>query len=292
MRIRKIQLLIGPLVDTENTDTTQALELVTTGASNELAVQFSVVKSIDSTLNRAEFLIENLNRETESKLNQENLAVELRAGWLDAAPTQQDSNPSSETGILTIHKGGIKAVDPTGNLTRFSSVDGAGPTFFAVTNLSYSGSDSLEQVVRDLVSDMQNITIGRLTLTGKLGFKGRQFSGKTVDQLNNLAHQFGFTWSIQDGVFQAFMDDASTEKTYTFNDNAIEEIRPLKGADGNLNGFYMRAYLDPRVNAGDLIAIDSASKPQYNGVYVANKHTMNGASHSNDWVSLFEMVRN
>ena len=280
MKIRQIELYVGPFVDTENTSTATALKLLSTGASNELSVSFVVVKTVDSTLNKAAVQVENLNRETESKFNQENLAIELRCGWID-----------SGTGILTIHKGGLKIIDPQGDITRITSVDGAGASLFAVTNRSYSGQESLEQVVTDLVSDMPNIKVGKLSLTGKIGFKGRNFSGKTTDQLNMLAHQFGFTWSIQDGVFQAFMDSASTEKIYVFNDNTIEDIRPIRGADGSLTGFAMRSYLDPRINPGDIIEINSVSRPQYNGRYLDTKHTMTGQSHGEEWSSVFEMVK-
>lgn len=291
MRIRKIELYVGPFVDTKNTDTTSALKLLSTGDSDELAIRFAVIKTIDSTLNKAEVSIDNLNYETQTKFNQENLAIELRCGWLSEAPTADNPNPSSETGILTIHKGGLKIINSDKLTTRITSADGAGAAQLAITNRSYSGKDELEKVVRDLVGDMVNVQIGKLSLTGKLGFKGRQFSGRTTDHLNALAHQFGFTWSIQDGVFQAFMDDGDTEKVYTFTDNTIEDIRPVKGADGLGEGFAMRSYLDPRVNAGDVIQVDSKSRPQYSGRYVVTKHTMNGSSHENDWASVFEMVR-
>lgn len=280
MKIRQIELYVGPFVDTENTSTATALKLLSTGAANELSIDFAVIKSVDSTLNKAEIQIQNLNRDTESRFNQENLAIELRCGWID-----------SGTGILTIHKGGLKIINPQGDITRITSVDGAGASLLAVTNRSYSGQDSLEQVVKDLVSDMPNIKLGKVAITGKLGFKGRNFSGKTTDQLNALAHQFGFTWSIQDGVFQAFMDTESTEKVYVFNDNTIEDIRPIRGADGSLTGFAMRSYLDPRINPGDIIEINSVSRPQYNGQYLDTKHTMTGASHKSEWASVFEMIK-
>ena len=278
MKIRRIEILVGPFTDVETTDTSSALQVVSTGMHNELSVGFVVEKTIASSSNKAEITFTNLNRETETKFNQENLAIEIRAGY-----------PDSDAGVLVLHKGGVKIVEPSGNQLRVTSADGAGAFFLAVSNRSYSGGEPLERVVRDLVSDMPNIAIGKISLTGNIGFKGRHLVGSTKDKLNDLAHQFAFTWSVQDGVFQAFKDSASTEKTYLFTENNIEDIRPIIGTDGSQSGFQMKSYLDPRINAGDLLEISSKITPQYNGVYRVDKHVLSGQSHEPGWSSRFDL---
>lgn len=271
MNIRQIDLLIG--------NESGGVHIVTQGRAQDIPVSFTVTKSVDSTMNKADIVISNLNHETETVISKKETEVELRCGWLN-----------SETGIQLVHKGTVKTVDPFGNTTRVISADGGKQLFEAVTERNYSGKYSLKDVVIDLAGDINGVALGTVNVDGKIGAKGRYLVGSTQDCLNQLAHQFGFTWSIQDGVFQAFDDEKSTERVYIFTDSNIEQIKKKTGQEAVIDKVYqLVTYLDPRVTCGDKIEIRSNVRSEFNGVYIVTMHTMNGDSHADNWRSTIEM---
>ena len=277
--IRQIQLKIGPFKDYEGKGSSSALSLVTTGADNELNISFSVNKEITGSPNQTSLTILNLSADTRQRLQQSGLAIELYAGYVGEP-------------LRLVSKGGVlSAVSQRAGAeiaTTIGVMDGQGATLKAYYDKSFAGATPVADIVKELAATMadKGVQLGEINVKGTLADKGRVFHGRTVDSLDSLAKAFKFSWSIQDGVFQAIDDDIGSRKLYVLDDATLISVSPL--LNGQLQfkvGVDITTVLDARIVPGDKVQVKSSVSPDLNGTYIVDECQLSGASHGATWTS-------
>ena len=277
--IRQIQLKIGPFKDYEGKSSASALNLVTTGADNELNISFSVNKDITGSPNQTSLTILNLSADTRQRLQQSGLAIELYAGYVGEP-------------LRLVSKGGVlSAISQRAGAeiaTTIGVMDGQGATLRAYYDKSFSGATPVDEIVKELAATMtdKGVQLGEISVKGTLADKGRVFHGRTVDSLDSLAKAFKFSWSIQDGVFQAIDDDNGSRKLYVLDDATLISVSPL--LNGQLQfkvGVDITTVLDARIVPGDKVQVKSSVSPDLNGIYIVDECQLTGESHGPTWTS-------
>ena len=279
MTIRQIQVKIGPFKDYEARGTASAINLVTTGADNELNISFTVNKHITGSPNQTAITILNLSSQTRQALQQSGLSIELYAGYVG-----QPLHLVAKGGVLSV----VSQRADANIVTSITVMDGRGATLRSFYDKSFTGATPVADIVRELANTMANqgVSIGEINVKGLLADKGRVFNGRAVDSLDSLAKAFKFSWSIQDGVFQALDDDTGSRKIYVLdaNSNLINVSPLLNGQEQFRVGVDITASLDPRILPGDKVQVTSSVSPELDGTYIVDECQLSGASHDPAWV--------
>lgn len=271
--LRYCELTIGPLADWQGKGNTgDAIRIRADGTAGRLRVQFQSVKSLSGDPNHTEIIIFNLSKELRASLRSNLTRVQVVAGYEDKPEVLV------AVGALTAATSTRQGPDI---VTRLSVLDGFGGMVRGAIARSYSGSTALEQVVREAASTMPGVTVDKVQVVGRLPAKGVQLSGSSAAQLNKLADQFGFSWSVQNGVFQAIMDTADTgdQFNYASGANLIACGPLLAGPTQTASGIEITAKFDARVKPGDRLRVESTVNPQLSGTYKANAVTLEFDSH-------------
>lgn len=282
-RIRQAQVFIGPLAEYEGTgDPAQAINIYSAGRVNDLRVQFSVTKTIGGAPNQLDLNLTNLKENTRTRIREQLSRVELLAGYLEG----------DGAGLRRVATGGILAsvsarVD-TEIITTLSVLDGIGGISRGVYRRSFGPSVSMSDVVGDIARSMPGVEVGPVDIPGSTGISGRTFSGRSAELLDSLADQWGFSWSVQNGVFQAIEDTQSltTEHTLSYRDGTLREIRPLLSGPMQIQtGVEVLTSLNAAILPGEKIKIESRINANLNGTYTVHEHDLAGDTHGDEWTS-------
>lgn len=260
--IRKIELMIySQTEDKGGGSAGQALTIRSDGGHEGLAVDFDVKKTLQSTPNDSNVAITNLSKPQRERIRTSLGFVQLKVGWRN-------------TGLSLLAQGAIKEVvsDPSGTeyITGIKFLDGFAAQAKGISNKSFGPNLEVSGVVQDIAKDMPGLEIGQVDVEGKLGSGGLTASGRSSDELDMLGNQYGFTWSIQDGRFQALDDKKAFEKIFEIsaqNKNLIRATPKLDGAMQTNSGIAIDAVLDPRARPGDQVRLTSEANDQLNGLY-------------------------
>jgi len=274
--IRQVQVRIGPFKDYEKKGTKSAIVIDSNGLSSDLRIDFSVNKHITGSPNETQLTLTNLSQNTRNALQQQGLSVELYGGYVG-----QELNLISKGGILAAptQRAGSEIV------TTIYVMDGMGASLRSFYNKSYTGSIAVSTIIKEIAEKMEGVTIGEINVTGKLANKGRIFNGRAIDSLDSLARAFGFSWSIQNNVFQAIDDDKSSKKLYSITpeDNLISISPLLNGVIKAQVGVQIETVLNPKITPGDTVKVTSNVSPNLNGKYVIDECQIGGSTHGSDW---------
>ncbi len=277
-RIRQVTVEITGVKDYE-TGASSTKSITSTGASNEIAIIFNVQKHITGSPNVTEISITNLSPDLRQKLAESILGVKLYAGYVG-----EELTLVSKGGVLncTSSRAGDSEI-----ITKLNILDGYGPQLRGFYNQAIAGGVSVDSVIRELAATLENVSIGEINVAGVIAEKGRVFYGSTVDTLDKLARNFKFSWSIQDGVFQALDDEVGSTKLYVFrsNQNLISAQPLINGPLQQRVGVDIVSILDPRVKPGDKIRLESTINPILNKIYKVTEIQLSGATHADAWQS-------
>lgn len=266
--LRRAEVIIGPLKDYEGGgNESSALRIVADGSSDGFRIQAKVRKTITGEPNELNIAIWGLSLETRQRVRAGFSRVLLRAGY---------ENDPSQTGIAQVGSGALLAVVPRrdgpDNILSLLAFDGYGGMVRGAYTKAFGGNVPVADVIRDLAGSLLGTTVGRVDVPGVLYRKGIHLTGSSVDCLNRLADQFGFTWSVQDGVFQALRDDGGdTGSAFSFDSgsNLIAAAPILNGPLQAQIGVEIESRFDARVKPGDRCNVRSVVNPSLDGSYVA-----------------------
>ena len=169
----------------------------------DLRLQFKVTKSLRSYPNLAEIRIFNANRDTQALLKQRLTKVKLQAGY------------GINRGL--IFTGQIRNVARTrqgpDHITIIYAGDGQKDWERAYYNKTLQSNISISALIKDLASTFTETVLGELKgLTMPANkLRGQSLSGATRDILNTLGEDYGFQWSVQDGVFTTIPDEETSD---------------------------------------------------------------------------------
>ena len=289
-RIRQVEVVIGPLAEHEGRgDTTQAFRIFSSGRTNDLRVQFAVSRTFGGAPNQSDLVITNLSEESRSRLAGGLTRVQVSAGYQEG----------DGAGLRKVMSGAITSVQPVDNPpdieTLIVALDGFGGMSRGVFRKSFGPGVSIETVVKDIASSMPGVTIGgqALNITGTLGSSGRTFAGRAAEILDDLAAQWGFSWSVQSGVFQAVDDiePLSTMHLLSYRDGSLLSVKPiLSGPMQIQTGIEVSGVLNPTINPGEQIRVESKISSSLNGVYTVHDHDLSGDTHGEEWKSSYRSL--
>lgn len=273
--LRYCELIIGPLADWQGGgNTSQAVRIVADGSANGLRVAFNANKTLVGTPNQVDVAIWGLAKRTLQSIRGNLSRVQIVAGY---------SSSADSAGLVA--SGAILSAIPERQgadiVMRLTALDGYGGMVRGAYSRAFDGRTPISSVVKDIASSMPGVTVGQIDVDGQLFQKGQQFAGSTTSQLNKLGDQYGFSWSVQDGVFQAVSDQRDTGRIFSFSSerNLISAVPLLNGPLAANVGVEITAKFDARMKPGDRMIIQSSINPALNGSYKVTSVNLSFDSH-------------
>lgn len=273
--LRFCEVIIGPLADWQGGGSSnEAIRIIADGTNNNLRIAFNAMKTLTGDPNKIDLAIWGLSRQTMLAVRGNLSRIQVSAGY--------ESSPDS---LGLVASGAILSAVPERQgadmVLKITALDGYGGMVRGSYSRYFDGRTPVNQVVRDIASTMPGVTVGQIDVDGQLFAKGQQFSGGSTSQLNKLADQFGFSWSVQNGVFQAVQDSRDTGRIFTFtSDRNLISAQPLlNGPTAENVGLEITAKFDARMNPGDRMIVESAVNPLLNGTSKATEVSLAFDSH-------------
>lgn len=267
---------------------------VSDGTRRTLSISFEVEKTSVGEPNESTVILTNASPDTKSDLlsltNKQRITLELFAGYEDEGMT-----------LLS-----------QGNLIKlFPEKQGTEDTFIltyldagrAITNShlekTFPKGSSLAHIVYELAISFEkngvHVDPTKINVDGVIGKRGFSVCGRTATVLDQLADSYKFTWSIQDGVFQAYMDDKNEKKSSQAVYKVSLKEKNLIKATPEIGEKYMQqigmkieAVLNPKCKCMDIIDLESSIYPNYNGYYEIHNLSMKGGTKEADWKMIID----
>jgi hypothetical protein len=276
--IRTVDLIIGPLTEDQGGGPVKsAYRIISTGDRNSLRVKFNVKKTLLGAPNPSTIEIYNMSRASLERIKKSLSRVRLEVGYENAENT-----------LLT--QGAIKSIEVERQgadvITRIVLLDGWGGQIKGITNRTYGAKQSVADIVRDIASNMPGVTIGDIDVDGIIGRGGLTVSDRSADMLDRLAGQYGFSWSIQNGTFQAISDKRTLSRIVEISSkqrNLIKAVPVLNGPEQIQTALEIQAILNPRVTPGHKVKLTSDLNPRLNGFYKVHEVDFDGDTGDQSW---------
>lgn len=273
--LRYAELIIGPLADWQGGGSSgEAIRIIADGTNQNLRVAFNAVKGITGSPNKIDIGIWGLSQKTRMAIRGNLTKVQLIAGFESSANSR---------GLVA--SGAILSAIPERQgpdiVLKITALDGYGGMVRGAYSRAFGGQTPISSVVSDIAANLPGVTVGLIDIDGNLFQKGQQFSGATADQLNSLADQYGFSWSVQDGVFQAISDDRDSGRSFLFTSdrNLLSAAPLLNGPMADNVGVEITAKFDARMKPGDQMIIQSSVNPMLDGSYKVTSVNLQFDSH-------------
>ena len=279
MEKHELEIYIGPFSEwkQQKLDKNQAIKLVSNGNVDTLRISASISKSIAPIEDTATIQIYNLSEDTRNALRR-GLSVNIFAG---------EEGREKEL----VYKGGITRSLSVKNgpdiITTISCLTAQGGILMAKTAKSFSEGVEIKDIVAELASSIEGIVVdmANIDVSGQTGYSGFTFIGQTKDALNNLARQYGFTWSIDNGVFKAKKDGIYTPSNIILSDsNVLRKVSPRTDGPWSLQeGVDILARYMPNVGPWKQVKVISGINRQMSDTYSCHQIDYSLAPKSNEW---------
>lgn len=264
---REIEVYIGPLreYETKPGEYTRGLHIVSNGNVDTLKVRVSCEKQVVSSGSTCTIQIWNLSLKTITAIRTAGASVRVYVVY-----------EGQEKDLL--YTGGIQSVttDRQGPdfVTKIVCLAGGSSMIRSVASKSYSAGVDLKSAVMELAQQLPGITPDavNVNLSGTIGYAGWSFCGSTKDALDKLAYQFGFSWNIDNGIFNAYMDGADNGRIILLNSaNGLRKVSPrLAGFLQIQEGVDIVAMYRPNVGPNTSVRVVSEINPNLNRVYTCH----------------------
>lgn len=256
----------------------------------DLRVKFSVEKSLVGYPNLANIQIYNLKEASRNQIEEEGLEISLYAGY---------------NKIVLLFKGNIINVIHKKEKTEWISTIYAGDAFTdlntATVNKTLSAGSTPTQIFNELVNSIPGVTKGiteglQNCLTGKQSLlRALQLTGNVKDWLQKIADDWGFDYSINEGVIETTIKNKPLSDTPTF---IINQSSGMIGSPERTDvGVTVKNLLLPELKLGRRIQIKSISEQlnvgnlffrkvppiKNEGIYRIDKLIHKGDTHGNEW---------
>jgi hypothetical protein len=236
----------------------------------------------------------NLGPELRNALRAPGVVIVLSAGW-------------ANTELNMLYSGNVQSAwsrrEGTDIITGLACLSGQdsgseGVTGFGAAAGQPLGTDSgVIKLFADALADFTGITVDAKNIQvpdKAVGSRGYSFYGTPSDCLNELARIYGFSWAIIDNCFQAVLDGqpllGQVTEISSRNGYLIRAEPMLTSAFQIQSGIIIHSLLNPLVNPGTVINLQSDINPALDGSYYSQTVTHNGDTHSNQWETLSETI--
>ncbi len=214
--------------------------------TQQFHMSFAVSRTRTSDPNQAFIEILNLAEGTRGLFNKEFTRVILRAGYTEFSDT--------------IFAGEIVKAKHTRNgpniITQIEANDSEAAWAKGVINESAKAGRSIPAIIRQIVSNMPNVSMGRI-----IGFEGvpslkRPFimNGMARDRLNEICRTYEARWSIQNGVVEVVRNSKAASKSSVVkltHNSGLLSIEPTE------KGIVANTLLNPSFKPNDKVTIES-----------------------------------
>ena len=263
--IRRVQLAVDG-----------ALSVMGDGSPDGLRITFNVTKTMLSPPNASEITVYNLTRGTRATIQRSLSRATLSVGY-------------DNVGMSMLARGSVLNVTSQRSgadvATKIRFLDGYAGQVGGITSQTLGAGTQVKDAVGTLAKQLPGVTVGTIDVDGQLGSRGRSMSMPTKDALDSLATEYGFSWSIQDEVFQAVSDKRSLGGTFSIGDGNLINASPLLTSPLQITtGVEIQAILNPNVKCGSSVKLTSTLNPKLNGTYKVHSVSYNGDTHTNQWV--------
>lgn len=286
--LRTIKVTLGALEEWRGSRRGEIVSWTSDGTMQGLRVTGSFQKTIMGIPNPSIISIYNLGREVRGGLKASLTKITVEAGW-------------SNTELRTVFQGSLLNTysERTGSdiVTKLSAIPGYGALVRGVSSHTAAPGTNVQDVVRSLAKDLPGVRVsgdGMPGVKGKIGQNGWSYAGSTKDGLTQLADEYGFSWSINDGDFGA-IGDKFMLPGYTDIDGeagGLISITPLvTGALQVETGVKIKALYLPGLSAGSSIKVTSGLNPRLNGVYRIHTMGINIDAYDENWTMDIESFR-
>ena len=262
---REIVVEIGPFKEWQNGNTLTGMRIVSNGDLNTMKIKVHVEKSYISVPNHSRIQIWNLSHETRKRLTTGGLFVKLYAG------TQNGNKELLFTGAVAAcitQRSGTDIITTLVCQTREATM------LRTIVSKSWEKDVPVDTVVHEIVNMIPNVIYNPQNnkIEGKIGYKGFSVFGGAQFALDKLAKQFGFSWNIDNSVFNAVMDGKPKSSGILLDKRSgLRSVSPrLSGFDQIQEGVDVIALYRQNVITGHTIRIESEVSPELSGNYVCH----------------------
>ncbi len=256
------------------------------GTTSNLRIRFEIRKHQQSTAPPTFIYVYNLSqalRQMLAKIAGKTLGgseIELKVGWQNFP-------------VTTIFSGTLLACfserQEADIVTSLVSLSGAGGMMSTVLSQTWAGGSSLLAIIKNIAGQIPGVTVGQINVTDRqMGTQGYSMAGSAQQYLNDLAKTYGFHYGIDKGIFTACDDTKTLSETSTplisFKNGFLKRIDPMLFASfQQVQGWTIQSLINPHVNVGASVQVESQINPQYNSVYPVNTLSITGDTHGNEW---------
>lgn len=256
-------------------------------------IKFEIIKSSKPKENAAKIEIYNLAPDTRRMITEEESNVRIMAGY------------SKNEGLIEIGQGDISKIkhnrDKTEVVTEMYLAEGIKTTRTKPVSLGYSYdtnlklSTILQEITKQTGKQFKTIDIDE----NKIITTGYSDIGSLDYVMNNLAVNFNFSWSMQNGIVLIKGDKSSTKREVLLlspETGLILHPESVKKVSKKLEkseitkmskkSRSVQCLLQPKLQIHDVIRLQSHD---INGLFEVQKITHNGDMRGNDWYSNLEI---
>lgn len=263
-------------------------ELIITGAGEQrvirdLRISFSVKKTRSDTPNSADIMVYNPNPSTRLASLDNSATVELRAGYGgdNVLLTRSDIDRA------------IVVRSPPDVILDIAAQDGLRKLRETTISISHASGSSIQTVLDEIIA-LLDIPVRPITADLTAALRGGfAHVGKPSRALSDLMRRIDGAWSIQNGELVILGETGAVEG------ETIPLITPQSGLIGSplaveeqtssidkntepKRGFYLTTLLNPAIEPGSLIQIQSQD---VDGVYVVDEIDHRGDTRGQEWYS-------
>lgn len=262
----------------------------TTGRS--LRCQFYCEVGDSSSSNTGKITLWNLSNETLNLLEQEDCAIELRAGYGSDMPVIMG-------GTLTYCETSQSAADQQ---TEIEIADGFVSMRDSTVSLGYSGSVNGSKIVGDAASEM-GCEVKYSQSAKLLDFNNFAYVGSGKNLIDRVCNQSKMRWSMQNGIIQICApNEPMTTAAYILSPSTglIGSPKPVYESASTSDslgqnttqkrakkGLEVQYLLNGHIQVDDLVKVESR---RYTGSYRVSSIKFSGDSDGGEWTCTAQLV--
>ena len=161
---------------------------------SEPRISFEMEREPDEVVPNGEVTIYNLSRDHENQIHDRGTDVRLDAGYPETIATLYDG----QVDRITRERTQLKRITriELGSFTTWVNRLGG------VSSRSYNGAETVRNIARDLVGDMNGLGLGPLDLIPNEIVENFAWAGSAAVGLRSLCKRVGVTWYEDDGVIR------------------------------------------------------------------------------------------
>jgi len=258
-----------------NFDRIYSIEVSPNFLIEELRIKFQAKKTLTTNGNFCAIDIFNLSDLERNAISSEKYAtLTLKVGYAD------------DVGLLELGKGDITSVTHEATTTDIITTIHCKDGFKSLTDnyiqLSFAENTLTSKIITSIVEKI-GLPLKFSNITPQPIKNGYSFVGTVSEALNDLAFQYGFTWSIQNKELQILKNDTSTKiNVFLLSEQTglIQNPSRIIENKSEKSRYFATCLLNPRLQAGDLISLKSTS---LSGTFIIHEVTHVGDTEAIEW---------